>query len=77
MITSLGLSQSTRIVPAHADGAGSRQACSGIRLLLLLLILRGALADVTPVQDNAACGERVPAQIITLELAEHTLHQAR
>ena len=34
---------------------------SGIRLLLLLLILRGALADVTPVQDCRTAWERVPA----------------
>ena len=58
----------TEKVPAHAEGAGSRQACSGIRLLLLLLILREAkLADVTPcpghhVRRHACRGERVPAR---------------
>ena len=79
----------TKKVPAHAEGAGSRQACSGIRLLLLLLILRGAklLADVSPVpgqhvRRHACRGERVPAgndvpAQHAPKFAERTLHQAR
>ena len=54
-------------VHGSANVEGCRQACSGIRLLLLLMMLREAkLADVTPcpghhVRRHACRGERVPA----------------